>query len=165
MNLADTFLMELNHEAAGARKAIERVPEDKFDWKPHDKSMPAGRLAGHIAEIPGWMTMIVGQDEFVLDPNEFEAFNPKSRDELLKGFDENLKAGTEALKGVSNEKLMANWKMKTPETTMIDMPRVQVIRAWGLNHLIHHRGQLTVYLRLLGAPVPSLYGPSADEEG
>lgn len=165
MNLADAFLMELNHEATGARKAIERLPEGKFDWKPHEKSMAAGRLAGHIAEIPGWMTMIVQHEVFELDPKAFEAFNPKTRDELLRGFDENLKTGAAALKGASDEKLMGNWKMKTPEATVIDMPRVQVIRSWGLNHLIHHRGQLTVYLRLLGIAVPSLYGSSADEQG
>lgn len=165
MNLADAFLMELNHEAAGARKAIERLPEDKFAWKPHEKSMTAGRLAGHIAEIPGWIPTIIGQDVFELDPSASPSLNPKTHDELLKGFDENLKAGVQALKGASNETLMGNWKMKTPEATIIDMPRAQVIRAWGLNHLIHHRGQLTVYLRLLGIAVPSLYGPSADEQG
>jgi uncharacterized damage-inducible protein DinB len=164
MSLAESFLMELTHEAAGARKAVERVPEDKYDWAPHEKSMKAGRLAGHIAEIPGWVAMIAGQDEFLLD-GSFVAFDPKSRDELLKTFDENLKMGSEALKGVTDEKMMSIWTMKSPEATMIEMPRVAVIRSWGLNHLIHHRAQLTVYLRLLGVAVPSLYGPSADEEG
>ncbi len=164
MSLADSFLMELTHEAAGARKAIERVPEDKYDWAPHEKSMKAGRLAGHIAEVPGWLVMIAGQDEFLLDAS-FVSFNPGSRDELLKTFDENLKIGSEALKAISDERMMAIWTMKSPEATIIEMPRVAVIRSWGLNHLIHHRGQLTVYLRLMGAAVPSLYGPSADEQG
>jgi uncharacterized damage-inducible protein DinB len=165
MKLAETFLMELAHEAAGARKALERVPEDKFDWQPHEKSMTAGRLAGHIAEIPGWLGEIVGKDEFFMNPSEFQPTLPKSREELLRIFDESVKSGTAALKGAPDAALMANWKMRTPEATIIDMPRAAVIRAWVLNHLVHHRGQLTVYLRLLGAPVPSLYGPSADEQG
>jgi uncharacterized damage-inducible protein DinB len=165
MRLAETFLMELTHEAAGARKALERLPEAQFGWQPHEKSMTAGRLAGHIAEIPRWLGQIVGQHEFFMDPAEFQPNLPRNRTELLKSFDESLKAGTAALKGASDEALMANWKMKTPERTVVDMPRAAVIRAWVLNHLVHHRGQLTVYLRLLGAPVPALYGPSADEQG
>lgn len=165
MNLADAFRMELQHEAAGARKTLERIPEDKFGWKPHEKSMAAGRLAGHIAEIPGWLGMIINQDVFDFDPAQFAPFEPKSRKELLQSLDDNLKTGLEALKGVPDTKMMVNWKMKTPEATIVDMPRAMVIRAWVLSHLIHHRAQLTVYLRLLGAPVPSLYGPSADEQG
>lgn len=165
MKLADSLVMELGHEAQGARKAIERVPEDKYGWAPHTKSMAAGRLISHVAELPGWLGAIIGQSEFRMDPSQMTPFIAKTRAELLKTFDDNLKAGSAALKGASDAALMQNWKMISGETTIVDMPRIAVVRTWVLNHLIHHRGQLTVYLRLLGAAVPSLYGPSADEQG
>lgn len=164
MKLADVFAMELNHEAQGTRRALERVPEDKFDWQPHEKSMTMGRLASHIAEVPGWLPTIIDQDSFDMDP-AMSPFIATNRADLLKNFDEGLKQGLESLKKASDEHLMKNWKMVVDGNEMINMPRAAVIRAWVLSHQYHHRGQLTVYLRLNGVPVPSLYGPSADEEG
>ena len=165
MNLADSLVMELTHEGAGTRKVLERVPTDKFSWSPHEKSMDFGHLASHLAEIPGWIAMILGQDELVMDPDTFEGFAASSTEELLTTFDAGLASATEMLGAASNESLAAIWKMKMGDQMNIEMPRVAVIRARVLHHLIHHRAQLTVYLRLNDLPVPSLYGPSADEAG
>lgn len=164
MNLNEPLLAELDHEFANARKALERVDESKLGWKPHDKSMTYGRLASHIAELPGWMSAILDMDVFEMESGQ-AAFNAASTEELLKTFDDGLAQAKAGLKAATNEKLMAVWEMKMDGKPLIQMPRIAVIRAWVLNHMIHHRGQLTVYLRLNDAPVPALYGPSADEQG
>lgn len=164
MNLNEPLLMELEHELNNTRKALERVDESKFDWKPHEKSMTYGRLASHIAEVPGWMEMILGQDMFEMESGG-QAFNAKTSTELLTTFDDGFAKAKEMLRKATNDQLMAPWVMKVDGNTIIDMPRLAVIRAWVFSHLIHHRGQLTVYMRLNDTPVPALYGPSADEQG
>jgi len=164
MHLNEPILMELAHEMANTRKTLERVDEAKFGWKPHAKSMTYGRLASHLAEIPGWLTAIVTMD--VLDMQSSQApFDAKSSQELLKTFDEGLAQATAALKTATNEQLMGDWEMTMDGNPFIKLPRMVVIRTWVLSHSIHHRGQLSVYLRLNDAPVPALYGPSADEQG
>ncbi len=164
MGMIDAFAMEYQHEAATTRKVIERVPEDKFGWKPHDKSMAAGALASHITEIQGWTPDTLAHGEFKID--DYKPYVPKTKAELLQTFDA-LVAGTlKAMKGgVTDQALMAPWKMTQKGQTLLEMPKVAVIRTWVINHTIHHRGQLSVYVRLLGQPVPSIYGPSADEQG
>ena len=165
LKLADPFVQELDHEVKATRQCLERVPEDKLAWKPHEKSMTLGRLASHVAESLGWGVNTLESDEFAFKSGQFQAFNATSREELLKTFDDNVAKLKDELRGASNEHLMHNWVMKMDGQTIIDMPRAAVIRSWVLNHLIHHRGQLSVYLRLLDIPVPSIYGPSADEQG
>lgn len=164
MHLNEPMLMELDHEMGNTRKALERVDETKFGWKPHAKSMSYGRLASHIAEIPGWLNAIVGMDVFEMKSGQ-PSFEAKTTKELLEHFDGGLTEARSAVKAASDEKLMGVWEMKMDGNSIIKMPRVAVIRAWVFSHMIHHRGQLTVYLRLNGAPVPALYGPSADEQG
>lgn len=165
MTLAQSFVAELNHEAAVARKLLERVPNDKLGWKPHDKSMTFGRLASHIAEIPGWVAFTLDMDHLNLDSGQFTAFNATNNAELIKTFDENTKQARNKLNGTNDGHLMKNWKMTMGGRVIIDMPRAAVVRTWVINHLIHHRGQLSVYLRLNNIPVPAIYGPSADEQG
>lgn len=165
MKLADPFVQELDNEVKATRKCLERVPEDKFAWKPHEKSMTLGRLASHVAESLGWGVSTLESEEFAFTSGQFQAFTATNRDELLKTFDDNVAKLKRELGEASNEHLMHNWVMKMDGQTIIDMPRAAVIRSWVLNHLIHHRGQLSVYLRLIDVPVPSIYGPSADEQG
>ena len=168
MALRDAFLPEFDQEMATARKHLERVPEDKFAWKPHDKSGSMGWLAGHIAEIPGWAVMGINQDSVDLAPGGAEykpPAPPASRRELLEKFDGNVKTAREAIAGVEDAHLAKNWSLLMNGQPVLTMPRTGVLRNFVLNHLIHHRAQLGVYLRLNGVPVPSTYGPSADESG
>lgn len=163
MGMIDALAMEYQYETGVTRKVIDRVPEDKFGWKPHDKSMTAGALASHITEIQGWTPGTLASDEFKID--DYKPYVPKSKAELLQTFDTLVADSLKAMKGVSDQTLMKGWKMTQKGQTLLEMPKVAVLRTWVLNHQIHHRGQLSVYLRLLGQPVPSIYGPSADEQG
>jgi len=164
MSIIDSIAAEFDHEAGLSRRLLERVPEEKFDWKPHEKSMTMGRLSSHVAEVPQWLAVVMELDVFELDPAQ-KSFNTASRSELLESFDDSVKAAKEKMKGVSDEKMMGIWEMKAGGKTIVKMPRVAVLRSFILNHMIHHRGQLSVYLRLNDIPVPSIYGPSADERG
>lgn len=163
MGMIDALAMEYEYETSVTRKVIDRVPEGKLGFKPHDKSMTAGQLAAHITEIQGWVAGTIAEDEFKLDG--YKPFAPKTKAELLTAFDGLVAAALKAMKGgVSDAALMKKWRLTDKGATILEMPKVQVLRAWVLNHQIHHRGQLSVYLRLVGAPVPSIYGPSADEK-
>ena len=165
MNIIDPVLAEFAHEAAVTRRVLERVPEEHFGWKPHEKSMTLGHLATHVAEIPGWVNLIIEQDEVDFDAENYEPPLADGPAELLKMYDANVQTVSDTLKGLTDDRLMAMWRFKMGGQVRIEMPRVGVIRGFLLNHTYHHRGQLTVYLRLLGVPVPSVYGPSADEQG
>lgn len=165
MGYAQFFAMEIEHDAAITRKYIERLPEDKFDFTPHPKSMKLGLLAGHLSEIPGWTQMTIDVDTMDFDPAAYVPFAPKSRAEILAKLDESVAAALKALAGASDEHLMKPWKMTMAGKTIIDMPRAAVLRGMIVNHTVHHRAQLGVYLRLLDVPVPATYGPSADEQG
>ena len=167
MKLGESMLPEFDHEMANARKTLERVPVSKFDWKPHEKSMPMGRLASHVAEIPGWVGAILESDSFDTNPpggkSGYQALQVTSNEELLGTFDKNIAAARAAIAGTEDAKMMQKWSLLSGGKTVFSMPKIAVMRSFIMNHLIHHRAQLGVYLRLNGVPVPSIYGPSADE--
>lgn len=161
MSIADPILMEIDQEAATTRRILERVPEDKLTWKPHPKSMSLGQLALHIAMTQGAVAEMTLADS--VEPPAFEQPEAKSRAEILEAFEASTLKAKEVLGGTDNERAMATWSMLKDGKPLMEIPRVGVWRAILLNHLYHHRGQLSVYLRELDVPVPSIYGPSADE--
>lgn len=166
MPISQALLPEFDQEMANTRKSLERVPDGKFAWKPHEKSMTMGRLASHCAEIPGWAIPTIRQDELDLAPPGAPPFQPtvaNTTAELLAIFDKNVAGARAALEGASDEHLMKMWSLLMTGRAIITMPRVGVIRGMVMNHLIHHRAQLGVYLRLNDVPLPAIYGPSADE--
>jgi uncharacterized damage-inducible protein DinB len=166
MELKDIFLEQLESEAAMTRKAIERVPEGRNDWKPHEKSMALGYLAGLVATMPGWVAFTIESDELNFDkPSsaEFKAKAIETRAELLKVLEENVAKGRRALESTTEEHLMKPWRFIAGGRVVSETPRHVTLRDAVFSHLAHHRGQLSVYLRLNGASVPAMYGPSADE--
>jgi uncharacterized damage-inducible protein DinB len=163
MSLKDPLIAELKNEAVNTRKMLERVPTEKFAWKPHDKSMTLGRLASHVAEIAVWVNRIVPVDEFDFTKNVFPRLTYEDNTALLKVFDEKLAAAVELLQNASDEILNAKYILRRGEHILVELPRKVLLRNFAFNHLVHHRGQLSVYLRLLDIPVPGMYGPSADE--
>jgi uncharacterized damage-inducible protein DinB len=166
MKLTDLFVDELEKEMAGTRRALERVPEGRNDWKPHEKSMPLGYLAALVATMPGWIAIMINQDELNLDSPDSAKFKPQvvsTNRELLQMLDESIKTGREALAKTTDQHLMTTWRFMMGGRAVSEQPRYVMIRDTVFNHLAHHRGQLTVYLRLTGAAVPAIYGPSADE--
>lgn len=162
MDFIEQLLLEFDAEMANTRKILAAVPEDMFTWKPHHKSMTLGRLAGHVAEMANWALVTIQVDTLELTPGQ-KGFNPASKSELLSRFEENVSQARAALAGLKQEQLETIWRLTFGEKTLFEMPRAAVIRATVMNHMIHHRGQLSVYLRLLDAAVPGMYGPSADE--
>ncbi|HEX4001260.1 MAG TPA: DinB family protein [Candidatus Acidoferrales bacterium] len=166
MAIRDAFLPEFDHEMSTTRKTLERVPEDKVDWKPHNSSMAMGRLAGHIAEMAGFVGATFQGDSFDFHPAGAPPSVPtvmKSRQQLLEIFDKNVADARAAIAKASDEELHKTWTLLNGGKTFFSMPRIQVLRSMILNHIIHHRGQLSVYLRMNQVPVPSIYGPSGDE--
>jgi uncharacterized damage-inducible protein DinB len=164
--ITDLLQAELEREAPGTRRMLERVPEGKNDWKPHEKSTPLGYLAGLVATMPGWIAAMIEQDELdVTSAGEYQTRVWSTKDELLQAFDKALDKGRKALAATTDEHLMTSWRMLAGGHVVSEQQRYVAIRDGALNHLAHHRGQLTVYLRLNQAPVPSLYGPTADEKG
>ena len=152
---------------ASTRKALERVPEDKFGWKPHAKSMTLGRLATHVAELTGWVSTALDKDSFDFAPPGAPPYQPQtaaSRAAVLELFDKNTAAARTAMAAASDAQWMQIWTLLNGGKTVFALPRVAVFRSMVMNHMIHHRGQLAVYLRLNDVPVPALYGPSADEQ-
>jgi len=165
MELREMFLAQLEREAVASRKAIERVPEGHNDWKPHEKSMELGKLASLSATMPGWPVLMIERDELNLDDPASEKFRTKpvaTRAGLLKALDENVANTRKALKATTEEHLLKPWRLVLGGRVFSEQPRHVVITD-TFSHLAHHRGQLTVYMRLLGASVPAIYGPSADE--
>jgi len=163
MPLVDALLPEFDHEMTTTRKVIERVPEDKFDWKPHAKSFSLGALATHLANLPTWGTETLTKSEIDLPAAQPPLAALPSKIELMAVFDRNVAAARAALAGKTDAELLAIWSLKRGGKTLFSMPKTAVLRSFVLSHVIHHRGQLSVYLRLLDVPVPSIYGPSADE--
>jgi len=165
MAIKDAILPEFDHEMGTTRRLLERVPEADFGWTPHDKSFPLGRLAAHIANIPTWVAI-------AMDGSEFDAANagatgrpqpPATVAELLQRFDDNVKHARAKIDEQTDAAFAAPWTLKNGGQTMFTMPKRSVLRSFVMNHLIHHRGQLSVYLRLRNVPLPSIYGPTADE--
>jgi uncharacterized damage-inducible protein DinB len=166
MNIKDYLLAELNREVERSRAALEQVPEGKSDWKPHDKSMPFGYLANMVATIPMWITMQINQDELDIAPKDGGKFEMKpltTSAEYIEALDKAAAGAGAAFEKTSDEHLKTNWQLKAGGNVVMDAPRYEMIQD-SLLHLAHHRGQMTVYLRLMGAKVPALYGPSADEK-
>lgn len=166
MAIADALLPEFDHEMTGTRKTLERVPYDKLDWKPHDKSMEMGSLATHLSNIPTWAVHAIGLDSLDLAPDGDPmppVERPGSQAELLAVFDDNVAKARAAIAGASDAELFKPWSLLHSGKTILTLPKVVVLRSFVMNHAIHHRAQLGVYLRLNDIPVPSIYGPSADE--
>jgi uncharacterized damage-inducible protein DinB len=163
MTMSQTLLPEFDNEMRLTRKALERVPADKFDWKPHLKSMSMRGLATHLAELPDFGTNIILTDGMDLDKKEYKPASVSSASDLLALFDKNVAEAREAIVGATDDHLRVPWHLIYQQKKIVEMPRVAAFRGMMMNHLIHHRGQLTVYLRLNDIPVPGLYGPSADE--
>lgn len=160
MKIKDSLLAQLEREADGTRKALANVPEGKNDWKPHAKSMALGSLANVVARMPSWPALIVGEDELDLS-KPFSQPVPKTNAELLEIHEQSLEAGRKALSTTTDEHLMKPWKLKFGDKVLDERPRYLILED-TIAHLAHHRGQLTVYLRLNDAPVPAIYGASAD---
>jgi uncharacterized damage-inducible protein DinB len=166
MALSAALLPEFDQEMASTRKTLERVPNNKFSFKPHEKSTAMRQLAGHLANLPEWLTVTIKQDSLDLAPGGVQMQPPpapKDNKELLAVFDKNVKEGRAALAAASDAQLMQPWSLLNNGKTLMTLPKVAVVRSFVMNHLIHHRAQLGVYLRLNNLPVPAIYGPSADE--
>jgi uncharacterized damage-inducible protein DinB len=162
MPLKDILLSEFDHEMGTTRRLLERVPEDRLTWKPHEKSMTVGGLATHLGNIPNWGARILTEDGFDLAKAPPNLAPKTSRAEILAAFDQSTKAARPLLDRTDAE-LMGRWTLSRGGHEMFSMPRVAAFRSFVVNHMIHHRGQLSVYLRLNDVPVPAIYGPSADE--
>lgn len=165
MAIKDSFLPEFDHEMGSTRRLLERVPEPDFAWRPHDKSYSLGELAAHIANLPHWLGVICEHSEIDTSVAAEEARPkvPASVPQLLSTFDDNVRQARRQIDELGDSAMMARWTLRDGDHEVLSMPRASVLRSFVLNHLIHHRGQLTVYLRLRDVPLPSLYGPTADE--
>jgi uncharacterized damage-inducible protein DinB len=167
VKLTDLFIADLDREGPLVRRALEAVPEGREEWKPHAKSMPLGRLAGLVAMMPSWLTMMIEKEEFDLSPppGTKSPFSRelKTRRELVQAADEGVAGARKALHGTTDDHLMKPWRLKVAGKVVAEQPRHVMLRD-SLMHLSHHRGQLTVYLRMNDVPVPAIYGPSADDQ-
>jgi len=167
MKISEALLPEFDQEMANTRKVLERVPESKFSWKPHPKSFDFGSLAAHVANMAEWANLTLESDSFDYAPPGKEPYQtpkPPTTEALVAAFDKSVGHARSALQAADDGKMMAPWSLMAGGKTMMTMPRVAVIRTFVMNHIIHHRAQLTVYMRLNDIPVPGLYGPSADEQ-
>jgi uncharacterized damage-inducible protein DinB len=162
MAIAQSLLSEFDYEMGTTRKMLERFPEDKAEWRPHDTCMTLGRLTGHVAEIPGWTVPTIAQDNLVLDSN-FVPKTAKSRDEVVKFFDETAASARAAIAGAQDDVFMKPWSLIVNGQAVMTLPKIAVMRSFVMNHMIHHRGQLAAFYRIAGVKIPSLYGPSKDE--
>jgi uncharacterized damage-inducible protein DinB len=161
--LKQQLFADLDHELATTRRVLERIPNEHLAWKPHEKSMALGALGTHLANLVRWQVSVLTQAEY-----DFAAAEPRmtpapSREALLEAFDRNVAALRSVIGGVTDATLATDWTLRNGEHVVFKRPKAQVFRSFGLSHMAHHRGQLTVYLRLLDVPVPSVYGPTADE--
>jgi uncharacterized damage-inducible protein DinB len=166
MKMTELFSAQLEREAPLSRRALERVPEGRPDWKPHERSMPLGYLSTLVATMPSWIAMAITQGELDLNPAGGSKYRPpewRTTPELLRVLDESVAKGREALRDTTDAHLMTPWRLLVAGRVVMENPR-HIVIADTFTHLAHHRGQLTVYLRLSGAPVPAIYGPSADDQ-
>jgi uncharacterized damage-inducible protein DinB len=161
MAIRDAFIKELEQESVASRKMLERIPAEDFNWKPHEKSMTMKRLAVLVADMFGWMAFMVDTDELDFAKG-YEQADPKTTAELVEFFDKRLNDGLTSLRNADDAVFSKNWTLRNADQIYMQMPKLDVIRQ-TINHLVHHRGQLSVYLRLKDIAVPSIYGPSADE--
>jgi uncharacterized damage-inducible protein DinB len=166
MSLSEMIMPEFEQEMANTRKTLERVPEEKLEWKPHEKSTSLGGLATHLANIPSWTMNTFDRDELDIAPPDGSTFRleqAKSTADLLAAFDKNVADARTTLAGAGDDQWLGKWSLLRGGQTIMTLPRAAVMRGFVISHLIHHRAQLGVYLRLLDVPVPAIYGPSADE--
>ena len=165
MALKDALLPEFDHEMGTTRRVLERVPDAEFAWKPHEKSFNLGQLAGHVANIPHWVAAIVQNTVFDLaDAEDTRPRVPESTGWLLSQFDKNVGVARTGIVAMTDPEFLAPWTFKNNGQVVFTMPRAAALRSFVMNHMIHHRGQLTVYLRMKNVPLPSVYGPTADEQ-
>jgi len=163
MGIGEALHAEMEQEAATTRKILERIPTDKFDYKPHEKSMGMAQLASHIAEMFSWTGVTLNQPELDFSKFDYKPFAPASSEELVEFFDKSVAEALDVLKNTSDNVYFEPWTMRNGEQIYFTMPKAVTMRSFVMNHIVHHRGQLSVYLRLNDIPVPALYGPSADE--
>jgi uncharacterized damage-inducible protein DinB len=163
IRMLEPMMSEIRQEAVITQRVLERVPADKLSWKPHRKSMSLGQLALHVATIPGNLSKLAQLEEFDASQASFDPPAPNDAKEILTALDASVKAAEEYLGGVSESAVMGNWRLTSKGKEVFTIPRVGLLRTIMLNHWYHHRGQLSVYLRLLEVPVPVIYGRSADE--
>lgn len=164
--LVEALLSEFDDEMVKTRKSLERVPGDRLDWRPHEKSMTMGRLATHLAEIPAWAVEALGQESLDIAPPGEPPPQPRflaSPQEILDLFDKNVAQGRVLVAATNEEQLAVPWSLLSGGKVLFTQPRLAILRAWVLNHIVHHRAQLGVYLRLNNIALPAIYGPSADE--
>ncbi len=161
MAIKDGFIAEVQQESVATRKMLESIPAESFDWKPHEKSMTMKRLAVLVADMFGWFTFMIEEDELDFAKG-YEQPDPKTTQDLVDVFDKKLAAGIESLKNADDAVFSERWKLRTGDQVHMEMSKLEVVRQ-TINHMIHHRGQLSVFLRLKDIAVPSIYGPSADE--
>ncbi len=164
MSISASLLPEFDMEMANTRRTLERVPTDKFGWQPHAKSFTMGKLATHLATLPNWTGVTLSTSELDI-ALPMDQPKPATTEELLALFDKSAAEARAALAGAGDEAWFQSWTLKSGDHVVFTMPKIAVLRAFVLSHIIHHRGQMTVYLRLNDIPVPSIYGPSADEGG
>lgn len=167
MSIAQGLAPEFDQEMATTRRLLERLPDDKFGWQPHEKSWTVAQLGSHIVEMLSWGSTTLKETSFDMQPPGAEPYKPwvaESTKALLEKFDAGVAENKALISGASDADYMTDWSLLTGGNTLFTMPRVAVMRAFVFNHIIHHRGQLSVYLRLLNIPVPAIYGPSADEQ-
>ncbi len=166
MSLAEHFLLEFDAEMKNTRRMLERVPNGALDYKPHEKSMSMGRLVSHVAEMPGWGAITADRAELDIHPpggKPMEVFEASSREGAIEFFDRQVAEAKGAIAKLDDDAMRVEWTLKMEGNPIFTMPRIAVLKSMILNHIIHHRGQLSVYLRMNGAAVPGMYGPSADE--
>jgi uncharacterized damage-inducible protein DinB len=163
MTISEIILPEFDQEMANTRKILDCVPEAKFSWKPHEKSMTLGRLASHVAEMPHWAVFTINQEKLELTP-DMKPFNATTKAELMETLEKSSAAARDAIAGATDEHLGKIWSLIYGGQTVLEMPRAAVLRTMVLSHMIHHRGQLSVYLRLNDVAIPGMYGPSADNK-
>lgn len=167
MSLSSSFLPEFEREFANTRKMLELIPDEHLSWKPHEKSMDLGRLAWHVSDFPHWCLDTLKTPGMSITAEDAEknrdVWKGKKRADILERFDTDLREAKAAVEGTDDEAWMTNWKMEWMGRTIVDMPRVAVYRGMVMNHMIHHRAQLGLYLRMLNIAIPGMYGPSADE--
>jgi uncharacterized damage-inducible protein DinB len=163
MAIKDALLTEFDREMGTTRKLLERVPDDTLTWKPHARSMTLGRLATHLAELPGWAQTVIRDGGFEIRPGEYTPRVLGTRAEILALFDEKVAAARALIASMGDGEMMDTWTLKSEGRDVFTLPKAAVLRSFLMNHVIHHRGQLSVFLRLRDVPVPPIYGPSADE--
>jgi uncharacterized damage-inducible protein DinB len=161
--ITDPMVNEFRQEVATTKRVLERVPEQKLSWKPHAKSMTLGQLASHIASVPGSVARLLQQDSFDVSQGNFVPPQPKSMQEVLTAFEQSVRDAEQCLQGMTDDRARETWRLVRGDQELMSLPRVGFARSVMMNHWYHHRGQLSVYLRLLDVPLPVIYGPSADE--